>query len=202
MELWNPLNRRRTYIQKHQLSPWYRAIIETRNDAGDEFTETAMDYLQTVILTGMRRSEAATLKWDDLDFERLIISAKNTKNGSDHILPMSDYLADLLNRRRLIINSEYVFPGRSKTSPIVNVSKQIDKVQKLSDVEFCIHDLRRNFATAADCLGYPDRTIRRLLNHSQKHDVTAGYLICDVERLRQPMQGITDYILENAGISK
>lgn len=29
-----------------------------------------------------------------------------------------------------------------------------------------------------------------------EHDVTAGYIIMDVERLRKPMQMITDHILK------
>jgi hypothetical protein len=30
--------------------------------------------------------------------------------------------------------------------------------------------------------------------------VTAGYIIANVERLRKPMQQITDYVLKSAGI--
>jgi len=33
-----------------------------------------------------------------------------------------------------------------------------------------------------------------------KSDVTAGYVIMDVERLRKPMQMITDYLVEAMGI--
>lgn len=32
------------------------------------------------------------------------------------------------------------------------------------------------------------------------NDVTAGYIIADVERLRQPMQKITEYILKCIGV--
>jgi hypothetical protein len=31
-------------------------------------------------------------------------------------------------------------------------------------------------------------------------DVTAGYIVHDVERLRRPMQAITDYLLSAGGI--
>jgi len=34
------------------------------------------------------------------------------------------------------------------------------------------------------------------------NDVTAGYIITDVERLRQPMQKITDYILKCIGLTE
>jgi hypothetical protein len=39
-----------------------------------------------------------------------------------------------------------------------------------------------------------------LLNHSTGSDVTAGYIIADVERLRAPMQKITDYLLSAGGL--
>jgi hypothetical protein len=33
-----------------------------------------------------------------------------------------------------------------------------------------------------------------LLNHKDPNDVTAGYIVSDVNRLREPMQRITDFI--------
>ena len=35
---------------------------------------------------------------------------------------------------------------------------------------------------------------KRLVNHSMSGDVTAGYIVPDVERLRKPMQRISDEI--------
>ena len=42
--------------------------------------------------------------------------------------------------------------------------------------------------------------LKRLLNHKMTNDVTAGYIITDVDRLRVPMQKITDYILLQGGL--
>ncbi len=42
----------------------------------------------------------------------------------------------------------------------------------------------------------------RLLNHKMTNDVTAGYIIVDVERLRKPMQLVTDFILKSMGVVK
>lgn len=38
------------------------------------------------------------------------------------------------------------------------------------------------------------------MNHKMNNDVTAGYIVADVERLRKPMQLITDYILKCMGL--
>ena len=40
--------------------------------------------------------------------------------------------------------------------------------------------------------------VKRLVNHSMGSDVTSGYIVSDVERLRGPMQKIEDKILSLA----
>jgi hypothetical protein len=67
-------------------------------------------------------------------------------------------------------------------------------------VPFCIHDLRRTFATIADSLDIPGYALKALLNHKGGSDVTAGYVVASTERLREPMQKITDYVLRCAGV--
>ena len=66
-------------------------------------------------------------------------------------------------------------------------------------VSFSTHDLRRTFITIAESLDISVYSLKRLLNHKMTNDVTAGYIITDVERLRAPMQRITDYILKCIG---
>ena len=80
--------------------------------------------------------------------------------------------------------------------------KAVLKVAELSGVPFILHDLRRTFATIADSLDLPAYALKRLLNHKMNNDVTAGYIVADVERLRKPMQLITEYILKCMGVIK
>ena len=47
---------------------------------------------------------------------------------------------------------------------------------------------------------HPSLRAKRLLNHKMSQDVTAGYIIMDVERFRKPMQQITDFLLKKIGI--
>jgi len=69
------------------------------------------------------------------------------------------------------------------------------RVVEASGVTFTLHDLRRTFVTVAEGLDIPAYALKRLLNHKMRNDVTAGYIVTDVERLRGPMQQVTDYIL-------
>jgi integrase len=77
--------------------------------------------------------------------------------------------------------------------------KAVNRVEKLSGVSFTLHDLRRAFATVADSLDLPAYALKRLLNHKMNNDVTAGYIMKDVERFRKPMQQVTNFLLEHMG---
>jgi hypothetical protein len=67
---------------------------------------------------------------------------------------------------------------------------------------FSVHDLRRTFITVAESLDIPAYALKRLLNHRAAGDVTAGYIVIDVERLRRPMQHITDFLLTSGRVSE
>mgnify|MGYP003654210949 FL=1 len=89
-----------------------------------------------------------------------------------------------------------MFEGISPDKPINDPKKQIKKVREISGVNFTMHDLRRTFATAADSLDMSSYALKKLLNHKDERDVTIGYIVTDVERLRSPMEQITNYFLE------
>ena len=44
-------------------------------------------------------------------------------------------------------------------------------------------------------------TIKRLLNHRSGYDVTDGYIVTDVERFRQPVQAVADFLKQHIGIT-
>jgi integrase len=109
-------------------------------------------------------------------------------------------LVELLERRHAEAAGAFVFPGDGKEGHIVEPRKQVLRVSRESGVDFRVHDLRRTFATVAESLDIPAYALKRLLNHKTSNDVTAGYIIADVERLRDPMQKVTDHILKCAGL--
>jgi integrase len=190
---WFRVERRSTVIKPHELQAWFSGVMALES-------EVMRDYLQLVLLTGLRRSEAAKLKWADVDLTAKTLTVRGTKNGKDHCLPLSDYLSDLLARRKAAAASGYVFPGDGKGGYVPDPQKAIAKVTGATGVKFACHDLRRTFATVGESLDIPAYALKRLLNHADGADVTAGYIIVTPERLRTPMQKITDFVLRAAGI--
>jgi integrase len=208
---WFRVERRQTVIKPHELPAWFKAVQELKSDAVNGMADVVRDYLLFLLLTGLRRNEAATLKWGQVDMISRTFTVLDTKNKEPHTLPMSDYVLDLLAGRREKaeeefadsgekMKSEYVFPGPGTQGYLIEPKKQKQKVIQASGVSFTLHDLRRTFLTIADSIDIPAYAVKRLANHKMTNDVTAGYIIADVERLRKPMQQITDYILRAAGV--
>lgn len=200
---WYEVKRRKTYISPDQLKPWFDAVLKVELSRGRDYMDVARDYLQLLILTGLRKNEGLGLRWKDVDMVNRHFTVRDTKNHEDHTLPMSDYVHGIFQHRLERKTNSYVFPGiGAKDVPQAEPRKALVRVIQDSGVEFTLHDLRRTFITVAESLDISAYAVKRLVNHKMSNDVTAGYIVTDVERLRKPMQQITDYILARAGVKK
>lgn len=207
---WVRMTRRRTFIEAHQLAAWFEAVNNLRAQPWGSSAQTVGDFLVLLLLTGLRRTEAATLKWEQVDLKARLIRLSDTKNHDDHVLPLSDYLWELLSARKAqafnakektaLSNSPFVFPAENPDGYISEPRAQVDAVKRESGVVFMLHDLRRTFSTVAESLDLSHYALKRLLNHRMTGDVTAGYIARNVERLRPPMQQITDTFLTLGGV--
>lgn len=202
LRAWHRAVRKNTLIKHYDLAPWYQAVMNLSNDSIAPNREVVKDFLLLVLFTGLRRNEAAKLTWNRVDLKDKTIVIKDTKNHDDHTLPLTDFLYDLLTNRKAEAKTKYVFPNETNTGYMTDPKKQIANVIKESGVNFSTHDLRRTFITIAESLDISAYALKRLLNHKMTNDVTAGYIISDVERLRVPMQKITDYIKAQFGIKE
>lgn len=200
LRAWHREERRITVIKPYDLAPWYKAVMNLTNDSIAPNREVVRDFLLLLIFTGLRRSEAAKLTWNRIDLKDRTMIITDTKNHKDHTLPLTDFLYDLLSKRKASAQTQYVFPNEMNTGHLVDPKKQIKKVVDESGVKFSCHDLRRTFITIAESLDISAYALKRLLNHKMTNDVTAGYIITDVERLRVPMQKITDFITGQFGV--
>ena len=194
---WFRVQRRQTVIKNHELPAWYEAAMQLEN-------EISRDYLLLTLFTGLRKGEGLSLETDKIDLKSKTFTVLDPKNRKPLVLPLSSHLYKLLKERiRANGNSKYVFPSlRKHGKHMVEPKKQVAKIAEDSGVQFCLHDLRRLFITTAESLDIPAISIKLLVNHSTGGDVTAGYVMADVERLRSPMQKITDKILALAKVKK
>lgn len=186
---WYKVKRRQTLLSPSQLKPWFEATMNLNQ-------ETTRDYLHFLLFTGLRRSEAMQLTWENVDFKEGSFVIPDTKNREPHHLPMSTFLRELLERRHLQAEKIWVFPSPVSNGPLKEPRTAIDRVIAQTGITFQLHDLRRTFITIAEALDIPAYALKRLLNHKYSNDVTAGYIVPSIQRIREPMQQITDFMLE------
>ncbi|WP_109465264.1 tyrosine-type recombinase/integrase [Albibacillus kandeliae] len=187
---WYPERRRRGAVSALDLPAWWAAVMEE--------PDHARDFLVIALFTGMRRNEIASLRWEHINLEERALHIPKTKNGDPLDLPLSEYLVSLLRQRKdHACQTPWVFPSSSKKGHIVETKKFTARVTERSGVSFTLHDLRRTFITIAESLDIPHYALKRLLNHRLSGDVTAGYIVSDIERLRGPVSLVAAKILKS-----
>jgi integrase len=137
----------------------------------------------------------------------------DTKNHRDHVIPYGNYAASVLNRRHELNKaaserSEFVFPStrarRDGTySHLMNISKTIAEVVKVSGVPFSPHDLRRTFGTLFEELdSITSLTVQHALNQVPTSVAGRHYIMQRLLRLRELYQTFEDRVLVEAGVKK
>lgn len=129
-------------------------------------------------LTGLRRSEAASLRWCDVDFENHVVSVRYGKGGKARdVAIVGDYAveallawADCQGEGR-----EFVFCsvgkggllGEDKPITGTDVYRVVKATEAKSGVVFRPHDLRRTFITEALVMGTPLADVKAQAGHAQ-----------------------------------
>jgi integrase len=199
---WNRLKRRTTYVRPEELKQWFEAVLKLKQDPKKLEAITVADWLLLMMLTGLRRGEAQQLRWADVNWKARTLTVRDAKHHEDHTLPLSDYLFALLKARRAKdeSESEFVFASYGRKGYLTDPRELLERVASDSGVTFTPHDLRRTFMTVAESLDIRPYALKRLLDHKVTHEVTTGHILAEVERLRDPMQQVTDFMLRRADL--
>jgi integrase len=127
------------------------------------FKESAA-LVKFALFTGLRRGEIFKLSWDDVDYERGIITLKDPKSGKTQNIPVSMEALEIL--KTLEVTSPFVFPGKGGGQRVdFNGSwKRIRKAAGLPE-KFRFHGLRHHFASALVSAGFDLLVVQKLLTH-------------------------------------
>lgn len=129
----------------------------------------------TSLYSGLRFSEVANLRWQDIDFDHNRILVREGKGGKTRVVPLCQTLTDvLLEYRQYKGNSSpLVFPDNKgnvpkkisatfpRTVKKLNLNEDIDKRFTLD-----FHSLRHSYATRLASAGTPLHVLRDLLGHA------------------------------------
>ena len=153
---------------------------------------------------GCRCSEATTLNWSDVNFERRTIIYRNTKNGESRIVPMHGrtYQALQLARKRQIDNNCYNPQGRvflnknlkpyrdtrkSGGTPIDKAHRTACRIAGITD--FTIHDWRHHWASWCVMSGMNDTTLMKL-GGWKKHSMIQRYAALRTEYMAEELNKV------------
>jgi integrase len=156
----NPERGRKRYLIGDELARLTAALAKHPD-------KQAATIIRVLLLTGARRGEVLGMKWVDLDLDRGIWSkpASSTKQGTDHVVPVSKPVCQLL--KGIKTRGEFVFPSVGKTGHIIEIKKSWASLCKAAGIAgLRVHDLRHSFASQLVSSGASLPLIGALLGHS------------------------------------
>jgi integrase len=134
-------------------------------------------------MTGMRRSEIARLKWENVDLEECYIHVTETKNNEARSIPISKGLFDTLEELKEKSDSDFVFTTH-EGKPYTHLTawkRAWSTALRKSGVGKCrFHDLRHTFvsnlivgekedvATVMELSGHKDMSMLKRYSHTRE----------------------------------
>lgn len=205
---WNPGRRRRAPMAWDDLPAWWDKVHALHNPI-------RRDLQLLLLFTGLRSTDAKTIRWEHVDMVRKTLHRPKPKGGVDRAftIPLSEFVLGILRRRRrendvLFPGSEWVFPARSRSGAVAHVAeaKELRGIvtEKGTESKVAVlpspHRLRDTFLSAAHECDLRELNIKTLANHALPGgDVTEGYIRPDVEHLRACVEKVASFLLGKAG---
>ncbi len=184
---------RRDCLQKEQLKAWFQSVKQIQN-------QTISTYLQTLLLTGARREEWASLRWSEVDtiWHTAVI---HDKIQDTRVIPLTPYVEYLISSLPKI--NSYVFASqRSKSGYLKEPRIALDQALGRAQLPFLtIHGLRRSFGTLAEWVECPTGISAQIMGHKPSALAEKHYRQRPIDLLRKWHIRIKQFILQEANIS-
>ena len=191
-------------LQKEQLKVWIDGVKKVGNPI-------ISAYLQILLLTGARRNELASMKWDDLDLQWHTAIIRDKVEGV-RTIPITPYVEHLLNNLPRVfkgkdgkqIKSQYVFASpTAKSGRLTEPRKAHEQVIETAGIpSLSIHGLRRSFGTLAEWTECPAGISAQIMGHKPSAIAEKHYRKRPIDLLRQWHTKIEKFVLEEAGIEQ
>lgn len=179
-------------LQREQLSAWFGAVRQIQNPV-------ISAYLQTLLLTGARREEIASLRWENVDFQWNSLTI-NDKVEDFRIIPLTPYVSSLL--ASLPRRNQWVFSSPSAESGrIADPSIAHRKACAIAGLDLTLHGLRRSFASLCEWIEMPAGIAAQIQGHKPQGVREQNYIRRPLDLLRMWHVKIEAWILQEAGIN-
>jgi integrase len=155
---------------------WRATQGDIRNRAQIESIYPGGPFARLLLLTAVRRSEAARMTWSEVDIDNAlwVIPGSRTKSGTPHEVPLSGMAIDLL-RSLPRFAGDFVFSTNGGRAPIKGFGKFKDSIDaRAAELappgmgEWRFHDLRRTARTNLASLGISPFIAELVIGHQQR----------------------------------
>ena len=186
-----PEKRRERYLSAEELARLGEVLTEV--ERASEEPASAIAAIRLLILTGCRRNEVLSLRWEEVDFERSLLLLADSKTGRKAVPVGAPTLALLAELPRLEGNP-HVLPGEKAGAHFVGLAKVWQRIRKQAGLEDVrVHDLRHSFASVGAGAGLSLPIIGKLLGHTQAA-TTQRYAHLAADPVRQAADRISEEI--------
>lgn len=146
----------------------YRRLGRSLKDAeaAGSIWPPAITAIRLLMLTGCRRSEILSLKWDDVDRTAGDLRLRDAKTGP-RMVPLTNPVRGILDKLPRQPDNPWVVIGQKPGKNLTDLHYYWRPVREragLSDLR--LHDLRHSYASRALALGESLYTIGKLLGHA------------------------------------
>lgn len=125
--------------------------------------------MKTIYGLGLRISELAGLKPENIDFDRKMVLIKDAKGKKDRYVMLPEKLAEELKSYIYLNKGKYLFEGRRGKLSLKTIQKIFENAIRKVGIKKNVscHTLRHSFATHLLENGVDIRIIQKLLGHSK-----------------------------------
>ena len=123
--------------------------------------------IRLLMLTGARKSEILTARWEYVRLDLRILTVPLSKSGRPRHIPLSDEAIAVIRSLPRTTGSPWLFPGHAEGKPLSDVflfRKKLRRELGINDVR--IHDLRHTFASCLVNAGRSLYEVQKILGHS------------------------------------
>ncbi len=169
-------------IQPHELKKFFESLKRESNI----FFKA---YIYMSLLTGARRQNVLSMRWQDINFGDCEWIIKDTKNGEPHTVSLVPQAIDTLKELEKYSGCEWVFPSHtSKSGHLEEPKKAWKRLLERADIsDLRIHDLRRTMASWQVRTGANSFIISKTLGHKTQQ-ATAIYARVSRDVARESME--------------
>ena len=165
-------HRRERFLSPEEYRELARVLAEAETD-GSVFP-TAIPAIRLLLLTGCRKNEIVTLRWDDIDRTAGELRLRDSKTGARRV-PLTPAVEWVLDRISRIEGNPWVITGKNPGDHLKNLDLIWQRIRERAGLEDVrVHDCRHSYASRALALGEGIPVISKLLGH-RRFATTARY---------------------------